>query len=112
MAQTQSRNKLKIKKGDEVIVVAGSDKGAKGEVLRVITDERRVVVQGINMRKKHNRPSQANPQGGIETVEAPLHVSNVALADPKTGEASRVGYTKGKDGTKMRFARKSGETLS
>lgn len=105
-----SRAKLKIKKGDQVIVITGKNKGAKGAVLEVIPDARRVVVQGVNTIKKHVKPSQTSA-GGIETREASIHVSNVALADPKTGKPSRVGYKVLKDGRKVRVARKSGETV-
>ena len=102
--------KLKIKKGDQVVVITGRDKGAKGEVLKVMREERRVIVQGVNMVTRHNKPTQMS-QGGIEKKEAPVHISNVALADPKTGAATRVGYTKLKDGKKVRVAKKSGETV-
>jgi len=102
--------KLKIKKGDEVVVLTGKNKGAKGEVLKVLPKENRVLVQGVNMVTKHNKPTQFS-QGGIEKVEKTIHVSNVALADPKSGKATRVGYTKLKDGKKVRVAKKSGETL-
>jgi len=101
--------KLKIKKGDQVVVIAGASKGAKGEVIRVIPSESRVVVQGVNTVKKHRKPTQGNP-GGIETMEAPIHISNVALADPKTGKPTRVGFKTTKDG-KVRVAKASGETL-
>jgi large subunit ribosomal protein L24 len=103
--------KLKIKKGDQVVVITGRYKGTKGEVLSVNPTDAKVVVQGVNMATKHNKPSQANPQGGITKAERPIHVSNVALADPKTGKASRVGYKVQKDGTKVRVARKSGDTV-
>lgn len=102
--------KMKIKKGDKVVVLAGSDKGATGEVLSVNVADRRVVVDGVNQRKKHKKPTQASA-GGIETINASIHVSNVALADPKGGKATRVGYKTLKDGKKVRFAKKSGETL-
>lgn len=102
--------KMKIKKGDQVIVIAGSDKGVKGEVLRVIPSENRVVVNGVNQRKKHKKPTQASA-GGIETIHAPIHASNVAIVDPKSGGATRVGFKTLKDGDKVRFAKKSGETL-
>lgn len=104
------RAKLKIKKGDQVVVIAGKNKGAKGAVLEVNPEARRVIVQGVNTIKKHVKPSQTSA-GGIETREAPIHVSNVALADPKTGKPSRVGYKVLKDGRKVRVARKSGETV-
>lgn len=102
--------KMKIKKGDQVVVLTGKDKGAKGEVLQVITSERRVLVQGVNLVKKHNKPTQFSA-GGIENKELPIHVSNVALVDPKSGEATRVGYKVLKDGKKVRVAKKSGETV-
>ncbi len=102
--------KLKIKKGDEVVVLSGRDKGKKGEVLNVNLDDRRVTVQGINQVKKHRKPTQQAP-GGIDTVELSMDVSNVAIADPKTGKATRVGYKTLKDGTKVRVARASGETI-
>jgi len=102
--------KMKIKKGDKVVVLTGKDKGAKGEVLSVLTSKSRVVVQGVNMATRHKKPSQIS-SGGIEKIEKSIHVSNVALADPKTGEATRVGYTTLKDGKKIRVAKKSGETV-
>lgn len=102
--------KMKIKKGDQVIVLTGKDKGKKGEVLRAIPTESRVVVAGINVVKKHTKPTQF-AAGGIEDKELSIHVSNVALADPKSGKATRVGFKSGKDGKKMRVAKKSGETL-
>ncbi|MCB1531923.1 MAG: 50S ribosomal protein L24 [Alphaproteobacteria bacterium] len=102
--------KLKIKKGDQVVVLTGKDKGSKGEVLKVLTAERRVLVQGVNMVTKHNKPTQFSA-GGIEKKELPIHVSNVALVDPKSGNATRVGYKVLKDGKKVRVAKKSGETI-
>lgn len=105
-----STTKMKIRKGDQVIVLTGKDKGKKGEVLRAIPTESRVVVSGVNVVKKHTKPSQF-AQGGIEDKELSIHVSNVALVDPKKGTASRIGYKAGKDGKKMRVAKKSGETL-
>ena len=102
--------KLKIKKGDQVVVLTGRDKGAKGEVLKVIPSERRVVVQGVNKVKKHNKPTQF-AAGGIVEKELSIAVSNVALADPKKGKPTRVGYTTLKDGKKVRLARASGETV-
>ena len=102
--------KLKIKKGDQVVVLAGRDKGAKGEVLMVIPEKRRVVVQGVNLVTKHQKPTQVSP-GGIQKKELPIHVSNVAIADPKSGEATRIGYKNLKDGKKVRVAKKSGDTI-
>ena len=101
----------KIKKGDYVLVLSGKDKGKKGEVLKVIPREERVVVAGVHVVKRHMRPSQADPDGGIKTFEAPIHVSNVSAIDPKSGEATRVGFKTLKDGKKVRVATKSGELL-
>ena len=103
-------SKLKIKKGDKVVVIAGRDKGQGGEVLKVLREVNRVVVQGVNMVTKHSKPTQTSP-GGLEKKELPIHISNVALADPKGGKATRVGYKFLKDGEKVRFARKSGEVI-
>lgn len=105
-----SATKFKIKKGDQVVVISGSNKGAKGEVLKVLRDENRVVVQGVNMRTLHKKPTQTTP-GGIEKSEGSIHVSNIAIADPKSGKATKVGFKTQKDGTKVRVARKSGETI-
>lgn len=102
--------KMKIKKGDTVIVLTGKDKGAKGEVLKVMPDENRVVVQGINVAKKHQKASAAGA-GGIQNKESPIHASNVALMDPKSQKATRVGYKTSADGKKVRVARASGETI-
>jgi len=101
--------KLKVRKDDEVVVITGRDKGKSGKVIRVIPDELRVVVQGVNMVKRHTRPAQGR-QGGIVEKEAPIHVSNVAHLDPKDRTPTKVGY-KTVDGRKLRFARKSGEMI-
>ncbi|MDD3021870.1 MAG: 50S ribosomal protein L24 [Alphaproteobacteria bacterium] len=103
--------KLKIKKGDQVVVITGKDKGKSGEVTRVISSENRVVVSGINMMTKHAKPTQL-AAGGLQRVEAPIHVSNVALADPKSGKATKVGMKTLADGKKVRIAKKSGETIA
>jgi large subunit ribosomal protein L24 len=100
----------KIKTDDRVVVLAGKDKGREGKVIRVFPKEGRLVVSGVNMVKRHTRPSQGDPQGGIKHKEAALHVSNVALVDPKTGEATRVGF-RIEGGKKVRFAKKSGEVI-
>lgn len=102
--------KVKIKKGDQVIVLAGGDKGKKGEVVRVIPDKNRAVVQNVNMIKKHTKPSANNPQGGIVEMEAPIHISNLSIIDPDTGEPTRVGY-RIEDDKKVRFAKKSGKSI-
>jgi large subunit ribosomal protein L24 len=100
----------KIKKGDTVVILAGKDKGKTGEVTRVIPKDDKVVVSGVNVHARHRKPTQLNPQGGIERREAPLHISNVALADPKSGEATRVRFEV-RDGKKVRVAAKSGELI-
>lgn len=104
-------NKLHVKKDDTVIVITGKDKGKKGRVIAAYPRENRVLVEGVNMVKKHAKPSQANPQGGILTQEAPIHVSNVMLIDPKTGAPTRIGYKVLEDGRKVRVAKKSGEII-
>jgi large subunit ribosomal protein L24 len=102
--------KFKIKKGDRVVVVTGRDRGKQGEVLRVVRKEDRLIVQGVNMVKRHSRPSAGHP-GGIIDKEAPIHVSNVAHVDPSTSRPTRVGYRLLEDGRKVRFAKRSGEVL-
>lgn len=100
----------KIKKGDRVVVLSGKDKGKTGEVTAALPKDGKVVVSGVNVIVRHRKPSQANPQGGLERVEAPMHVSKVAIADPKTGKATRVRFET-KDGKKVRVAVKSGEKI-
>jgi large subunit ribosomal protein L24 len=102
--------KLKIKKGDKVVVITGRDKGKRGEVLRVLREESRVVVQGVHIVKRHTRPSGGNP-GGIIEKEATIHISNVAHVDPTSGKPTRVGYKLLDDGRKVRVARRSGENI-
>lgn len=106
-----SAQKLKIKKGDQVIVTTGKDKGKTGEVLSVLVEDQRVLVKGVNVVKKHIKPSQLSA-GGIESVERSIHISNVAHVDPKSGKATRVGYKVEKDGSKQRVAKKSGEVIA
>jgi len=102
--------KLKIKKKDRVIVIAGKDKGKTGEVTAVMPKENRVVVSGVNMIARHTKPSQVNPQGGIIRKESPIHVSNIAHIDPKDSKPVRVGFKMVKD-QKVRFAKRSGEVI-
>ena len=102
--------KLKIKKGDHVVVLTGKDKGRHGEVLKVMPSENRAIVQGVAMMRRHQRQS-ASQEGGIITKEAPVDISNIALEDPKDGKPTRVGYKFLKDGRKVRFARRSGEVI-
>ena len=101
----------KIRKGDTVVVLTGKDKGKTGEVTRSMPKDNKVVVSGVNVHARHRKPSQLNPQGGIERKEAPLHVSNVAVADPKTGAPTRVRFEE-RDGKKVRIAVKSGELIN
>ena len=100
----------KIRKGDTVVVLSGKDKGKTGEVIRSMPKDNKVLVSGVNVAARHRKPTQTNPQGGIERKEAPLHVSNVAVADPKTGKPTRVRFEE-RDGKKVRVAAKSGELI-
>lgn len=101
----------KIKKGDKVVILAGKYKDMHGTVTKILPKVDKVVVEGANIAVRHRKPSQQNPQGGIERSEAPLHISNVALEDPKTGKATRVRMETNKDGKKARVAVRSGETI-
>lgn len=101
---------MHVKKGDKVMVISGKDKGKTGVILASYPKQNRVIVEGVNIVKKHSKPSQVNPQGGIISQEAPIHVSNVMPVDPKSGQPTRVGY-KEIDGKKVRVAKKSGEVL-
>jgi large subunit ribosomal protein L24 len=102
--------KLKIRRGDSVVVIAGRNKGARGDVIKVLPAENRVIVQGVNIVKRHTRPSRMDA-GGIVEKEAPIHVSNVAHVDPDSKEPTRVGYRWLEDGRKVRFAKRSGEVI-
>jgi len=102
--------KFKIKKGDKVVVITGSDRGKTGEVLRVLRSEMRVLVQGVNMMKRHTRQASGEP-GGIIEKEAPVHISNVAHVDPRDDKPTRVGWKIVDAGRKVRFARRSGEVI-
>jgi large subunit ribosomal protein L24 len=101
----------KIKKGDRVVVLSGKDKGKTGEVTKAMPKDGKVVVAGVNVAVRHRKPTQLNPQGGLERREAPLHVSKVAIADPKSGKATRVRFEE-RDGKKVRVAVKSGELIN
>ena len=101
----------KIKKGDRVIVLTGKDKGSEGEVVRAMPKDGKIVVSGVNMIARHTKPTQADPEGGIKRREAPIHVSNVAIKDPKTGKPARVGFEV-RDGKKVRVLKGSGEVLN
>lgn len=100
----------KIKKGDQVIVLSGRDKGRSGEVIRVMPKDDRALVRGVNLVKRHQKQTQTQ-EGGILSKEAPIHMSNLAVADPKDGKATRVGFRIQDDGTKVRFAKRSGDLI-
>lgn len=104
-------SKLHIKKGDTVYVNAGNDKGKTGRVLRVLVSKNRAVVEGLNMVSKSAKPSAKHPQGGIIKMEAPIHVSNLNLLDPKSGKPTRVGHRKNEEGKTVRYSKKSGEEI-
>lgn len=104
-------HKLKVKKGDKVQVITGKNKGKVGEIIKVFPSENRVIVSGVNLAKKHTKPSQTS-EGGIIQKELPIHVSNVSHIDPKTNEITKIGYKTLEDGKKVRFAKKSGEIIS
>ncbi len=103
--------KIYIKKGDAVIVNAGDYKGQQGRVLEVIPEKYRAVVEGVNMVSKHTKPNAKSPQGGIIKKEAPIHLSNLNLTDPKSGKATRIGRSKNESGVTVRIAKKSGEEI-
>lgn len=105
------KNKLKLKKGDNVIVLAGKDKGKQGSIIRSIPSENRVVVAGVNMVTRHQRQTHTS-EGGLIRKEAPIHVSNVAYVDPKEKKATRIGYKTLEDGKKVRVAKLSGEVIN
>ncbi len=101
----------KIKKGDKVVVLSGKDKGKHGEVTKAFPKDGKVIVGGINMMTRHKKPSQQDPQGGLVRMEAPMHVSKVAIEDPKTGKPTRVGFQILEDGRKVRIAKRSGAQI-
>jgi len=104
-------SKLHIKKGDTVIVNAGNSKGQQGKVLKVLVKQQRAVVEGLNMVSKSTKPSAKHPQGGIIKQEAPIHISNLNVVDPKTGKGTRIGRREGANGKLVRYAKKSGEEI-
>ncbi len=103
--------KLHIKKGDTVIVLAGDDKGKTGKVLKVDREKMRATVEGVNIVTKSAKPSAKNPQGGFQKIEAPVHISNLSLIDPKTKKATRIAIKVNEDGKKVRIAKRSGEEI-
>ena len=104
-------SKLKIKKGDTVFVLSGEDRGRQGRVLEVLPKKERAIVEGINIVSKSAKPSAKHPQGGIIKMEAPLHISNLSLIDPKSGKPTRVGFRKDEKGKTVRYSKKSGEEI-
>jgi large subunit ribosomal protein L24 len=108
---SQARRAVHVRSGDRVKVIRGNFAGMEGNVLRVLTKENRIVVEGVNLRKRHTRPSQQNPEGGIITFEAPIHASNVMLIDPSTGEPTRIRQRIEPDGTKERVSVRSGNPV-
>jgi len=105
------QKKLHIKKGDTVRVISGNYKGTKGRVLEVIRKTNRAIVEGVNVMKKHTKPNSENLQGGIIQKEAPIHISNLMVVDPKSGEATRTGRREDKNGKLIRYSKKSGEEI-
>ena len=103
--------KLHIKKGDTVKVLAGEDKGKTGKVTKVFVEKKRAIVEGVNMVSKSQKPNAKNPQGGIVKIEDPIHISNLNVVDPKTGEATRIGRKLNENGKRVRYAKKSGEEI-
>ncbi|MFC4304672.1 50S ribosomal protein L24 [Cohnella boryungensis] len=104
-------NKLHVKKDDNIIVISGKDKGKKGRIIAAYPRENRVLVEGVNMVKRHTRPNPSNQQGGIIEREAPIHASNVMHIDPKSGKPTRIGYKTLDNGKKIRVAKRSGESI-
>lgn len=109
-AKKTKKTKMRVRRGDNVVVISGRDKGKTGEVIRVDGERNRVLVQGVNMMKRHQRPTQTSP-GGINEFEAMIHVSNIALVDPKSDKPTRVGFKTLDDGRKVRVAMRSGEVI-
>lgn len=103
---------MKLKKGDKVVVIAGKSKGSTGTIVRAMPKENMILIEGVNLVKRHRRPTQASPKGQIIDKPMPLHISNVQLVDPKTGKPTRVKISKGKDGARERVAVKSGQKIA
>ncbi len=106
-----SSPRIRLKKGDKVVVLAGKDKGQSGEILKMLRPKNKAVVRGVNVVKRHTAPSQAGP-GGIISKEMPIHLSNLAIEDPKDGKPTRIGIRTLKDGTRERYAKRSGEAIN
>ncbi|WP_114778253.1 50S ribosomal protein L24 [Botryobacter ruber] len=106
-----NKSKLHVKTGDTVKVIAGDERGKTGRIVSVDTQKQRVVIEGLNLVTKHNKPSAKNPQGGIVSVEAPIHASNVQLVDPKSGESTKTARRKNSEGKSERYSKKTGEVI-
>ena len=106
-----NKKKLHVKTGDTVKVIAGDERGKTGRITSVLTDKNKVVVEGLNLVTKHTKPSAKNPQGGITKVEAPIHASNVAMVDPKSGETIKTAKRKNSEGKTERYSKKTGEVI-
>jgi large subunit ribosomal protein L24 len=111
MEKKRFKSKLHIRKGDNVMVIAGDDRGKTGKVLEVLVDKNRAVVEGINIITKHTKPSAGKPEGGLKKTEAPLHISNLKLIDPATGKPTRVGRKLNSDNKLQRYSKKTGEFI-
>lgn len=111
MDSKQTEFKTSLKKGDQVVVISGKDRGKRGGILKVIPKDNAVLVERINMIKRHTKPTKINPQGGIVEKEAPIHIAKVMMVDPSTGKGTRIGMKVLEDGRKVRVAKKSGEVL-
>lgn len=109
--KVKSRTKFHIRKGDTAIVIAGNDKGKKGKVLEIIKEKNRAIIEGVNMITKHVKPSANNPEGGIERTESSLHISNIMLVDPSSGESTKIGRKLNDEGKLQRFSKKTGELI-
>lgn len=109
--KSNTQPKLHIRKGDTVKVIAGNEKGKEGKILQILTDQRRAIVEGVNFITKHQKPSASKPEGGIQKVEAPVHISNLMLIDPATGKPTRVGRKLNDKGALQRYSKKTGEFI-
>lgn len=109
--EVKNKEKFHIRKGDTAMVIAGNDKGKKGKVLEVLKDKNRAIIEGVNIMTKHVKPSAKHPEGGIEKTEAPIHISNIMLVDPSTGEPTRIGRKRDAEGKLQRFSKKTGEVI-
>ena len=111
MEKKKTTPKLKLRRGDLVKVIAGDSKGQQGKIVEVLVSKNRAIVEGVNMVSKHTKPSASNPNGGIIKKEAPIHISNLMLIDPKSGQPTRVGRVRNSEGKLVRVAKKSGEEI-